>query len=250
VPIPLFVGAGSGTVVTTGTGTVSKTSCTAGNLLILHVYEDQTASENTRSNRVNVEALNGVDNADALYQSGLQTGSPQVGGYVIFMGRVMANGTCSWDITVGASGGDLSGRIYEFSGVSTGTQIANVGENVGGSAGGRYRSTANTTTSVVQGQVIPSGPKRLGLALVSMRGAVTIDAFTGTSGGTWVEPVAEYSHSTGNGATMQIQTVDINDQTTIQNGTATITSSSWGCFTLALIPENPNDLPPVAWFTA
>jgi hypothetical protein len=250
MPTPTFVGAGSGTVVTTGTGTVTKTGCKAGNLLILDLYEDQAAQERTRSNRVNIEALNGVDNADTIYQSGLSVGNPQIGNYTLFMGRVMADGTCSWDVTVGASGADLSGLIYEFSGVSTGTTITQVGENVGGSGGGSWRQLADTDTDLLAPDVVTSGNRELAVAFVHLRGAQSLGDFTGETGGDWTEAVAEYSHSTGNGATLQLQTASMLTAGTLTGGTITITSASWGVVALALIPSSTSDNASIAWITA
>jgi hypothetical protein len=216
----------------------------------LHVYEDQLASENSRSNRVNIEALNGVDNADSLYQSGLSVGSgPQVGNHVLFCGRVMADGTCSWDITVGAAGADLTSRIYEFSGVNTGPSIDKIGENLGGSGGGRYRQVAGTNTTPGDAAVVTSGGRELALAFVLLQGQQSIGNFTGETGGDWAE-VAEYSHTTGTGCTMQLQTAEMLAPGTIDGGTMTITSAPWGVLGLALFPANPSDTPSVAWLTA
>lgn len=239
MPVPSFVGAGSGTVVTTGTGTVTKTGCTAENLLAMHVYEDQVASENTRSNRVNVKALTGTANSDTIYQSGLSVGNPQVANHVIFLGRVMADGTCSWDITVGAAGADLTARIYEFSGVSIGYNIANVGENVGRQGGGQYQQTVGTNTTVTDPDVSSRDEMRLGVAFVAIRGSVTIDEFTGESGYNWTEAVAEYSHATGSGCTLQLQIADMTGiRDMVGSGTATISSAAWGVTGFALIPSS------------
>lgn len=237
MPIPAFVGAGDGVSVLTGTGTVNKTGCTQDNFLVCHVYEDQVTSEQTRSNRVNVKALNGVGSADTIYQSGLSVGNAQVGNHIIYMGRVMAAGTCSWDITVGAAGADLSARIYEFSGVSVGYNDVNVAENMNGTSN-KYRQTAATSTSVTDPDVESRDEMRLAIALVATRGSVTIDAFTGETGYDWVEAVAEYSHAVGNGCTLQLQTADMTGIRLMSSaGAVTITSAPWGVVTFALIPS-------------
>jgi hypothetical protein len=231
-----FVGAGSGSVITTGTGTVTKTGCIAGNLLLVHLYEDNVAQQWVRSNRVNIEALNGVDNADTLYQTGVSVGVAQVGNHAVISGRVMADGTCSSDYTVGAAGGDITARIYEFSGVVLGTTNLTIGENVGGSGGGLYRGVAGTSTTPGDADVVTGGVSRLALNFLIIQGAQAVGDWTSETGGDWTEAIAEYTHSTGNGATMQLQTASMPTAGTISGGVMTITSAPWGVMGFALIP--------------
>lgn len=237
---PAFVGAGTGAVITTGTGTVTKTDCVMGNVLFLHLYEDNASQQWTRSNRVNVEAPNGVDNADNIYQSGLAVGNPQVGNHALLVGRVMANGTCSWDLTVGAAGGDISARIYEFTGVNSGRTFAEIAENVGGSGGGRYINVSATNTNLGDAAVVTGLARELALNFVVLQGSQALGNLTGETGGDWTEAVAEYSHATGNGCTLQLQTGEMLTAGTIDGGTMAIASAPWAVVGIALRPEVVN----------
>jgi hypothetical protein len=229
---PAFVQAGSGVAITTGTGTCTIAGCTAGNLIIMQVYEDGVADDLGRSNIVNVEMLDGTDgDMNNLLTFG-QVGGPKTGALFIYMGRVIANGTCSQDFTVGASSDDLFARAYEFSGESAGTTVATVCENGGSTWGG----SADTGTSVGAQSVVTNGPDRLALTFVFIDDDQAIGSFTGETGGDWTEVVAEFASATGTQACLQLQSAAMPSAGTISGGSATIgVSSGWGSIGTALI---------------
>src|SRR5262245_13777197 len=128
--VPTFVGAGSGVEVTTGTQTMSKTGCTAGNLLLAHVLFRGTSEDWATSSVVNINHLGGGSGFD-LIVANRGVGDLNTSKMSILCGLAAANGTCSVDMSVGASGNDFVARIYEFSGQYPGTTHTQVMENGG-----------------------------------------------------------------------------------------------------------------------
>lgn len=246
--VPVFVQAGTGMALTTGTGTVSLTGCVADNVVMLHAVIDGTTFDLGFGNVVNVTSAFSNDFDDII--TGGQIGSPQTASSIVKIGRVVANGTCSADFTVGASGEDIFARMYEFSGVAAGTVLANLVENVGG-VGGIYTQVADSSTSVGDASVVTGGPARLALAFVGIDDDQAVGSFTGETGGDWTEAVAEFASATGTQACLQLQTAVMASAGTIDGGTATIgVSSGWGTVGTALIPATLSDTPAVAWIRA
>jgi hypothetical protein len=236
-PVPAFVGAGAGTLVTTGTGTVSKTDCKAGNLLLLHVLERGTPADGSRSNRVNITNLAGTTNADTPVTSALAVGGGASSRQALYAARVTADGTCSWDWTVGASGNDLLLRIYEFSDEALGTTYLTVLEN--DAVGDPPRtSTTGTSTTVADAIVTTNGVGRLALNFVCLESNQAIGAFSGATGGTWAEAVEEYATASG---TIQLQIANMASAGVIDGGTLTVTSTPWGVMGTSII-SIPNPL--------
>jgi hypothetical protein len=67
-----------------------------------------------------------------------------------------------------------------------------------------------------------------------------VDAFTGQTGGTWAETVAEYATQSGTDGCIQIQTATMTAAGTISGGTASITDvDAWGSVAFALLPTGP-----------
>lgn len=245
--VPLFVGAGSGSFATTGTGTVSKTSCTAGNLVFIHLVTAGTSADWSAFPSVtNIEMPDGTaDDLDAI-QTDQNVGAPVSYSHSLFIGRVMADGTCSADYTVGASGEDLFARLYEFSGEALGTTKATIIENGGSDA----VSTDGTGATVDAGDCVTNDVDRLACSFVAIDVNRSIGDFSGESGGDWTEAVAEYAEAGGAKATLQLQTASIAVAGTITGGSAAITSSGWGIFTLAIIPAPAPVGATIAWITA
>lgn len=221
--VPTFVGAGTGAERTTaGTFTVSKTGCTAGNVVCFDMkVQADTGDWGGFSNRVNVQDFSGVGGALDFVEN---TGNRQWA-----WGRVTANGTVSADLTVGASGEDIAARIYEFSGVTTATTPAGVLQH----GGGLDSETAGTSTTVSAPDVTTLGADRLACAFVAIRAVRTIGSFTGETGGDWTEAVAEYQGTT---ITLQLQTASLASAGTITGGSISITSANWQVFGTSLIP--------------
>jgi hypothetical protein len=229
VAVPVFVGAGSGAAILTGSGTVSKTSCTAGNLIIVHfIVRGTTYDWSAFSNETNIEALDGTPNTLENIRNS------EEGGH--FIGRVTANGTCSADATVGASGEDIFLRMYEFSGAATGTTVATVLEN----DTGVWDGSSATGTTVGDAIVTTNGGDRLALNFVQISSNLATTDFTGETGGDWTEAVAEYQDATGATATLQLQTASMVSSGTIEGGSYTIGSSVlWTSVGTAIIPAAP-----------
>lgn len=225
--VPLFVGAGAGAErLTAGSFTVSKTGCTAGNLMVLHMYVLGTTADWGGSGPTNIEALDGTDDESTTLRSG--------GEFLIACGRVMTSGTCDWGVTVGASGEDIAARLYEFSGAASGSAIGNVFQNVGGLSD-LTDALADTGTVVGDAPVVTNGSDRLALAFVALDSAQAIGPFTGETGGDWTEAVAEYVGST---LTLQLQIASMPSPATIDNGSVTVGSSTpWLTITSAIIPS-------------
>lgn len=227
MPVPSFVGAGAGVErLTTGSATASKTGCTAGNLIVCHLHvKGATGDWSGWSNAVNIEDLAGVDNALMTLRGG--------GEFQIVVGRVMADGTCSADFGAGASGEDVIGRIYEFSGEAFSGTVAGVFENGAGTS-----DTASATgTDVGDAPVITNGIDRLACNFAVLESAQAIGAFTGETGGDWTEAVAEY---VGTSMTIQLQTAAMASAGTLDGGAVTVGASTvWLSISTAIIPAGP-----------
>lgn len=208
--LPVFVGAGSGAErLTTGTTTASKTGCTAGNLILMHLYVNGTSGDWTGwSNSVNLENLAGVDN-----------NTTNIDGTVDFQlncARVIANGTVSSDFGPGASGEAVAARLYEFSGCATGTTFATVFES-------NTDSSGTATTAITDADCTTTAANQLALNFVGLKSAQAIGPFTGETGGDWVEAVAEYVATT---LTLQLQIANLVSAGTISGGSVTVGSNT------------------------
>lgn len=236
---PVFVGAGAGAIATTGTLSLTKTSCTAGNFIAVHLLARGATEDWGDTTHPNISTLSGGADDVTGVCTGQPLGNPTNGGRAsLFVGRVTANGTCTSNFTVGASGEDLLGRIYEFSGVSTGTTVATVCEQ----STGTFNSANGTGTTVdptaFGSDFITLGGLRLGCCFISQDVAQAIgDLTTETGGIDFTEAVAEYQEGTGALGTLQLQTASIAGAGTYDPGVVTTGSSSqWGVIITSLIP--------------
>lgn len=247
--VPLFVQAGSGSTITTGTGTVSLTSATAGNLVILQLEVDGLAADWSQSGATNVSALDGTTDARDTIVVNFTVGTdpPANALHSLYCGRVTANGTCSFDITVGASGEDIFARIYEFSGASLGTTLDTVIEN--GADPDLYTGDSGSGTTVFDIGCTTNDIDRLALEFVAIDSNQAIGSFTGETGGDWTEAVAEYVGG-GTVGTLQLQTAEMAAADTISGGTVSIGSANWGVLALAIIPGPAATGATIAWITA
>jgi hypothetical protein len=213
-----YVGAGAGAErLITGTGTVSKTGCKAGNIIFFHGFMGADSGQDGFTNFVNAQGLNGTPGAMDVISNAVNR--------QVFIGRVTADGTVSADMSVGAAGDDFAARIYEFTGVSTGASIGTVAENVNSELGFAIGTT------VTAPDVTTLGANRLALNFVNLRTAQTLGDFTGESGGDWTE-VAEYVATT---MTLQLQTAVLTSPGTITGGTQTVSSTYWITCAAAII---------------
>ena len=224
--VPAFLGAGPGVTITTGTGTVSKTGCTEGNLLVLQVYCDGLTDDWDIGNYVNTKTLAGA--------SGLTFITNQVCGatatFSVFFGRATADGICSVDVIVGAAGEDLVCRMYEFSGITsvhTAARILDLAEAAG---------NAGTSTAVGHATHTTHGDDRLVIELNGINAAQAVSSFSGETGGDYTLET-EYQGS-GTVGTIALQTALIPTVNTLAGGTFTITSAAWGTWGAALVPAS------------
>ena len=251
---PAYVGAGAGTLATTSTPvTVSKASCTAGNFIIVQVFVDGGGIAST-SSVTNIEALDGTDSSlSEFVASGLSSadvGIPDAGNHFLFCGRVMADGTCSVAVADTLGGVDCYMRMYEFSGVHTGTTRQSVVENgavdFSTLVGLSSIATLGTSTTVDDTSVTTNGPDRLALNFIAINddNDAELTAMTGETGGDWTYPVTAYGSATGTDGAIGLVTATMASAGTIGGGTDTITSDSWGTIGFALIPPATTPLSP------
>jgi rhodanese-related sulfurtransferase len=212
-----------------------STLLTEGNVVIRQVVQDGTTSGAVAL--TGTEDGFGVSNLAGTANKWTSIGQFVLGGVIqhFWIGRHSdhAGGT------VGANGSnsgtdDIYVRIYEFTNVSTGTTLATVIEN--GTAGGTA-STSGTSGTIADAGVTTLGVDRLALNFVGGNDDNALDAFTGMSGGTWVEAVAEYADATGTDAVAGLQTAAMAAAGTIDGGTDAWADAtdSWGVVGFALI---------------
>lgn len=233
--LPLFVQAGSGVTVTTGTGTVSLAGATAGNIIVVHLLNDGTVYDRSNGTHTNLEALDGTASSHTTIFEAVEVGNPATATHSAYIGRATSGGTVSLGLVTGASGEDVFARIYEFTLVNRGKATASVIENGTSVAGQNF----STDTAAGDCPVTSNGRDRLAVNLLSINASQACVSFTGESPGDWTETVAEYI-GTGTVGTIQLQTAELTSAATLDGGTFAITSAAWGSISFALIPE---DLP-------
>ena len=226
MPAPSFIDAGSGVTIATGTSTVSKTACTEDDVIVLQAYSDGLSDDFEIGGYANLEDLAG--------SSGLTfvTSTP-VGAtarFSVFMGRVIAGGTCSVDLTVGASGEDLVCLLYEFSDLFTTTALAGILDNA------EAAGNAGTSTTVAHATHTTHGDDRLIIELIGINAAQALASFSGETGGDYTLE-AEYQGA-GTVGTIGLQTASIPTANTLAGGTFSIASAAWGAWGAALVPQH------------
>lgn len=238
---PTFVAAGALAIWQSGAAvTLSKTTCTAGNLLIIQVVVDGTDTT-TLSAITNIQNLAGTTGAvDDLLSTDFILGNPGAAEMDVFLGRVTANGTCSVGI---ASGGvDLYGVIWEFTNVSTGTTFATVIENAAQTfppGSPDFLETRGTSATISDHDVTTNGVDRLAINLIGVdddnQADFDTEAFTGQTGGTWVCG-GGFGSATGTDGALGLQHAAMAAAGTIGGGTrAMAASDNWGVVGFALI---------------
>ena len=207
---------------------------TAGNIVVIQILQDgATSGAVAATSYSNLEALDGTDSS-ANYIGAFQVGGTSLAILHLWIGRAIANDFGTRISGTNSTSEDLYMRSYEFTTCSTGTTLATVIEN--GTAG----ATANgsgTSATVADAGVTTLGADRLALNLVAENDDNAIAAFTGQSGGTWAEAVAEYADAGGTDGMIQLQTAAMASAGTINGGTATSPDATdgWGVVGFALI---------------
>src|SRR5262245_21181718 len=133
--VPTFVGAGSGIEVTSGSQTLSKSSCTAGNFILIQTLFRGPVEDFTTSSETNMTLLAGGSGL-GLVVANRGVGDLQTSRMSIYVATVTADGTCSASFSVGGSGNDFVARMYEFSGQKIGTTYTQIMENGGSDVNG------------------------------------------------------------------------------------------------------------------
>lgn len=186
----------------------------------------------------NVEDIAGTDSAVTDVTGGAVVGSG-VGAAKqrVWLGRALTSAP-SISVSVNASGDDIYMRLYEFSGVSTGTTLAAVIEN--GAEAFFYMNGADTTATILDTAVTTNGADRLALNFIAVNddNEATFDteAFTGMTGGTWVSG-GSYGTATGTDGSIGLQYATMASAGTIDGGSLSMgVSDAWGVVGFALIP--------------
>jgi hypothetical protein len=230
---PTFETAGAGAAITGASGTVSLTTSevVAGDLVMLHVLRVGTGNDPTVGTIANIESLDGTASAMDSLGAFVAAGGGEHG---LWFGRIIATNTATSVVVTAVTAGDCYCRLYRFQGVNTGTTLADIIEN---------DATTHATDSATQAQindvgVVTNGADRLAVNVVAVTDDNALDAFTGQSGGTWAEAVAEFASTAGNpDGCLQLQIAEIAAAGTINGGSFTMgASDGWGVIGFALIP--------------
>jgi hypothetical protein len=236
VAAPTYVTAGTG--ATDAGGTWSYT-CAApgasGRLIIVHVLQDGTTADAVAVTAgTNITSIEGTSNTwtkmnlGSLPGGDSPVGSPTLARHEVYFGR--STGTSAPTISgTNSTSEDLYIRSYEFQNANTGATLAAVieGDSDDFATSGTIADCGVTTT----------GADRLAVNLIGISDDNAFAAFTGQTGGTWAEPVAEYAESSGTDATIAIVTAAMASAGTINGGTATNSDATdgWGVIGFAII---------------
>jgi len=237
VAAPTFASSSFGSLDTGGIFFPASTGLTAvvGDVLIFQVLQDGTTSGAVSISAFDtgiVENLAGTDNTmDYL-------GEFAGGGLIqhLWIGRFISTTLPAFS-GANSTSQDVYMRFYRFADVNTGTTLADVIEQNGGTTPSEASGTSNT---IADAGVITTGVDRLALNFVGVNDDNAVAAFTGMTGGTWAEAVAEYASSTGTDGCIQLQTAAMATAGTIDGGTYTMAASDgWGAVGFALIGTTP-----------
>ena len=216
-------------------------SPTAGQLVIAQILQDGNingAVTVTGAGTGVVENLAGTDDAWTQIVGGnadgsFPIGSPAAARQHLYIGRALSTSpvVISGDNTTD----DLYIRVYHFDDVSTGTTLATVIENA---TAGSTVNSAGTSATIADASVQTLGADRLALNFVAGNDDNALDAFTGMTGGTWAEAIAEYATATGTDGVIGLQTATMATAGTIDGGTDgwADAADSWGVVGFALLP--------------
>jgi len=235
---PSFVLASSGQVVTTSGGTITLSDVSGnvqvGDFVVVHTIQKGTGAAPSLGTVAGIESLAGIGSTMGQLVSSQGVGGPQTALTDLWIGRATSS-FISAQVTAGGTD-DLYGRMYVFRDVNAGTTTSDVLE--AGSAGSIATDQASIST-IDHANVVTLGADRLCVCFVAVADDNALDAFTGTSGGTWSEAVAEYATSTGTDAALGLQTLTKATSGTVSGGTDTMAAAdSWATIAFALIPTS------------
>lgn len=238
---PSFLEAGTGLVAATGFGTVSVTAA-AGNLIMLHCLIDAVDTLGCATPFDNVEDLAGTDArltdiaGNSISTSDLFTTSVVGAGsearQVIAFGRAIADGTVNVS-PVSTGAGDIYARLYEFTGVHTGTTLSDILEN---STAGTIVNATGSVAAVADTGVTTTGIERLAINAIAVNDDNALGSFTGETGGDWTLS-ADFGSATGTDGEIGLQTATIASAGTINGGSFTMAAADpWGVLGFAFKP--------------
>lgn len=193
---PSYITAAVGATDATGAWSYTSPSPGAvGRVYIVQLLQDGTAAAPTISSVTNAEQLNGTDNNLTSIGS-FAVGNPTAANQHLWIGR--STSTSAMVITgANAGGDDVYVRVYVFSDVSTGTTLATVIENIGGTSD-LYRTTVGTSSTPSPAQVTSSGPDRVPINCYAVNDDNTFGGVTGSvTGGDWTQASPSYAESSG-----------------------------------------------------
>jgi hypothetical protein len=230
---PTFVQAGTGVPVTGASATVDipTAGTVAGAIIILHAGKIGTGAAPTLTSVTNIENLAGTDAAMTLLNASEEAAG--AGEHNIWIGRILVTNTAT-SLVYNGPAADSICRLYQFTGVHTGTTLNDVVENDAAD----YAAASGTASPVDDVGVVTNGTDRLACQFVFLLNDVAIGPFTGETGGDWAEAVTEYQETgTTPDGTLQLQTATIASAGTINGGSVAIgATDDWGVIGLALIP--------------
>ena len=207
--IPAYQAAGAGVATATAGANLDveyPTGIIAGNILIIQgIYRDNTG---TLSTPTGFTLLYGPDAAGTTLRQWI-------------FGKI-ADGTETGTITVTTTSSTIlrAARMYRFDGCKGGIT------DTSGYEGGNTQEV--TTSSVPDAGVTTSGSNRLALNFIGISDNSTLGAFTGESGGDWIEAVAGFSTNIGLDGHLQLQTATMVSSGTINGGSYTMSAADPG----------------------
>ena len=255
---PTFAAAGTG-VAFVGSGTSSITvSATNGDVIVFHwssghsslaagdIVLDAAGTSNLADLAGTNDAMTLIAGTD-LGTSVYKTGTTPVGG--IAFGRATATATITLSITLSAAVDPMYARLYAFTGVNTGSTLADIIENA---TAGSVVAGSGTTAAISDVGVQTLGADRIACNFVGVNDDNALAVFTGQTGGTWVEPVAEFTSTAGNpDGALQIQTADMAAAGTIDGGSQTMSAAdNWHIAGFAFKPDDTGADNQLAWTVA
>lgn len=237
---PTFVQTGIGQTDASGVWTAGSANympalMTVGNIVILQVLQDGSTSGAVTVTGVgaSLEDISGTGSA-LTYLGEFPVGGSSEAIQHIWIGRAAQSSRSPTVSGDNSTSEDLYMRLYEFTDANAGTALSDVIEN--GSAG-IAQNEAGTSSTINDCDVITLGADRLALNFVAVNDDNALDAFTGQSGGTWAEAVAEYADSAGTDGAIGLQIATIASATTIGGGSDSMAASdAWGVVGFALKP--------------
>lgn len=211
---------------------------TIGDIILLAILQDGSSANNaiaiTGTGAGVVENLAGTDNTwTQIGTVGFAVGSPTAAFLYLYLARVIGTGSLLTYSGTNSGSDDIYAKAWEFTGVSTGTTLATVIENGGGTTG----TVVGTSATASDAGVTTNGADRLAVNILGINDDNPFTTFTGMTGGTWVDSGDGYADATGTDGAVYMSYATMASAGTIDGGTGSITDSdSWGTVGFAFIP--------------